>query len=312
MTAARDRVRAGRDPVNPPTESAQPPEYDVRFRFRAYRYRAKHRKVPDRKTRSAAGLALRATALSGAVVSVAAGVMLIDDADAVRGMDRARIIDLSVVDDADRRAAAVRRADRAARPAASPQAAAAGGSASPSRSPSPSPTPKPPAEKVLKYDFQEQPNSYYCGPAATYNALTAQGIKIAQDELARRLGTDFRGTRSAHDVTRVLNGAIGKEVYQTREIRGTATSADMDRLQEDVVRAISNGYAVVANVVGGTTDAAGIWRGYPGGHYVTIVGYRDSGRSVKVADPAGIGGDGTYWVSTIKMATWMSTRGYSA
>lgn len=248
-------------------------------------------------------------ALSAAVVSVTvvSGVL----AGGGQPVEKSHVVDMSAA--LDDRAKAVDQADRAARPAAESSAgeAPAGESAAPVE-PAVSPTPKPPSEKVLTYDFQEQPNSYYCGPAATRNALSARGISVSQDELARRLGTDFGGTDSAYDTTRVLNEMIGEEVYQTREIRGRATSADMDRLQEDVVRAISNGYAVVANVVGGITDAAGIWRSYPGGHYVTIVGYRDDGRMVKVADPAGIGGDGTYWVSTINMALWMSTRGYSA
>lgn len=247
----------------------------------------KHRRVSPPRNRRVA------LALSAAVLSItAAGGLLSGGGSADEDADVAAAL-------ADR-AALVDRADRAERATAEPG------------EPKESPTPKPPAQKVLRYDFQEQPNSYFCGPAATYNALSARGIKVSQYELARRLGTTTYGTKSAFDTTRVLNEMLGEEVYQTREIRGRATPEDMERLQEDVVRAISNGYAVVANVVGGTTDAAGIWRSYPGGHYVTIVGYRDEGRMVKVADPAGIGGDGTYWVSTINMARWMSTRGYSA
>jgi hypothetical protein len=32
---------------------------------------------------------------------------------------------------------------------------------------------------------------------------------------------------------------------------------------------------------------------------------------VKIADPANPNGDGTYWVTTINMAGWIATHGYS-
>ena len=86
----------------------------------------------------------------------------------------------------------------------------------------------------------------------------------------------------------------------------------MDRLQADAVHAISNGYAVVANIIGGATDSAGVWHDFSGGHYIAIVGYSDDGRSLKVADSSGMYGSSTYWMSTINMANWIGTRGYSA
>lgn len=49
----------------------------------------------------------------------------------------------------------------------------------------------------------------------------------------------------------------------------------------------------------------------PGGHYIPIIGYSDDGRQVKIADPSGVG-PATYWRSTINMANWMASRGYSA
>ncbi|MEV1287460.1 C39 family peptidase [Micromonospora sp. NPDC049679] len=172
--------------------------------------------------------------------------------------------------------------------------------------------PKPPSEKIGKYDFEYQPNFYYCGPAATRIALTSNGVTLSQDELAQQLGTTVNGTNSAEDITRVMNKVIGKDAYRTQSIPGPgATPAEMDRLQADVVNALSDGRAVVANIAGGATDNAGFWRSFPGGHYVTIVGYSDEGRQVQVADPSGVG-PATYWMSTIDMASWMASRGYSA
>ncbi|MGC9665454.1 C39 family peptidase [Planosporangium sp. 12N6] len=169
-----------------------------------------------------------------------------------------------------------------------------------------------PPSKVLDYAFQLQPNYYYCGPAATRIALSASGHILSQDEIARQLGTTTGGTNSAYDTTRALNNVIGSNVYQTREIPAyPATPAQMDQLQADVLKTVNSGRAIVANIAGHLTDTAGTYHSYEGGHYLTIIGYKDDGRTVKIADPANPNGDGTYWVTTINMANWISQRGYS-
>ncbi|MGC9665806.1 C39 family peptidase [Planosporangium sp. 12N6] len=183
--------------------------------------------------------------------------------------------------------------------------------AAPSAAPTATPAPAPPVAKELDYQYQSQPNYYYCGPASTRIVLTVRGKTPSQDEVARLLGTDTGGTDSAVDTTRVLNSVLGTDFYQTRSIPGpAATPAQMDQLQADVVHAVSNGYGVVANVVGSATDTNGNWHSYGGGHYVAIVGYNDEGRAVKIADPANPSAS-SYWVTTINMAKWMVNRGYS-
>jgi hypothetical protein len=173
--------------------------------------------------------------------------------------------------------------------------------------------PAAPAEKILPFDFQFQPNFYYCGPASTRMALTSHGVAMGQDEIARRLGTTTSGTNSAAETTRVLNGVLGQEVYQTRWLPGQrATAEEATRLQQDVVRAVAGNRAIVANIVGAAVDTAGVQHDFPGGHFVTIVGYRDGGRSVQVADPSGLFGPRTYWMATGAMADWLAARGYSA
>lgn len=207
---------------------------------------------------------------------------------------------------------------------AGPQpAAAAPAGPAPSRKPAPSAAqpaakpsdpdtaPAPPAAKTLKYTYEGQPNEYYCGPAATRIALSARKLLPSQDDLAARLGTTVNGTKSAEDTTRVLNDLLKTNFYRTREIPGAdATPPEMDRLQADAVRAISNGYAIVANVVGSATLADGRWLDWPGGHYITIVGYQDQGRMLQIADPANPSVS-SYSITTIQMASWMGQRGYS-
>jgi outer membrane biosynthesis protein TonB len=182
----------------------------------------------------------------------------------------------------------------------------------PTPPPAPAQPPTPPPSKVLDYQFQLQPNYYYCGPAATRIALSTSGRALSQDEIARKLGTTTSGTNSANDTTRGLNSVLGGNVYQTRSIPGpSATPAQMDQLQADVVSAINNGRGLVTNIVHSVTDTNGGWHTYDGGHYVAVVGYQDNGRVVKIADPANSNGDGTYWVTTINLANWIATHGYS-
>ncbi|MFF5214481.1 C39 family peptidase [Micromonospora sp. NPDC000442] len=213
----------------------------------------------------------------------------------------------------------------AAPSSAAPSSAAPASAAPASAAASPSPkatanpdlvskkaAPKPPASKVLEYDHQAQINGYYCGPAAVRNALSAAGVTRSQDALAGQLGTTFAGTNSAEDTTRVLNAVVKGDPYETTMIRGgAATPAQMDQLQADVVAAVTDGRGVVVNVAGSVTDTDGRWHSFPGGHYIAVVGYKDSGRLVRIADSADASYP-SYWLSTIDLANWAATRGYSA
>ncbi|WP_434743505.1 C39 family peptidase [Micromonospora sp. SH-82] len=173
-------------------------------------------------------------------------------------------------------------------------------------------TPKPPASKVLDHDHQSQITYYYCGPAAVRNALSAMGLARTQDDLAVRLGTTTMGTNSAADTTRVLNQVVDGSPYRTTMIPGNAaTTAQTERLRADLVAAVADERGVVVNVAGTTTDLAGGWHSFPGGHYVAVVGYRDDGRTVKIADSANPAVP-TYWLTVGTLADWIASRGYSA
>ena len=185
--------------------------------------------------------------------------------------------------------------------------------ASAAPTPTAAPTPPPPVEAQLPYQFQLQTTFYYCGPAATRIAATARGLQPSQDDAAGQLGTTVNGTNSAFDVARVLNAMTGTNFYHATSIPGQeATPQQMDQLQADVAHAVSNGYAVVANIIGTAWDTDGNPHAYDGGHYLTVVGYKDEGRLVKIADPANLAGDGSYWMTTINLANWSATRGYAS
>jgi hypothetical protein len=166
--------------------------------------------------------------------------------------------------------------------------------------------------KELKVDYQAQPNFFWCGPASTRIALSADGHNLSQDEVAKKLGTTVEGTNSAEDTTRVLNDVVGGHKYKTTAIPDSkAKPEQMDKLQADVKSAVDDNRAVVANIIGTGTDTDGVTHSYEGGHYLAVVGYKDDGRQVKISDPANPN-DSSYWMTTIDMANWIATRGYSA
>ena len=171
--------------------------------------------------------------------------------------------------------------------------------------------PKPPSTKVLDYTYEAQYAYWNCGPAAVRNALSASGVETTQDAMVAPLGATENGTNSAEDTTRGLNQMVKGNPYRTHMIPGAATRAQMDQLQADVVSAITDGRAVVVNTVGSGTDTDGGWHSFPGGHYIAVVGYKDDGRTLRIADSANAA-TASYWMTTIELANWTSTRGYSA
>ena len=100
--------------------------------------------------------------------------------------------------------------------------------------------------------------------------------------------------------------AFGSTVY------GFCPHREIDLLRSDVLNAINKGYPIVANIAGTAVDTDGSQHSYGGGHYLTVVGYSDSGRTVKIADPADANGRGWYLMATERLAHWTATRGYSA
>ncbi len=166
--------------------------------------------------------------------------------------------------------------------------------------------------KIASYDGALQPNGYYCGPAATRIALSAHGQPPTFDALAGKLGTTTSGTNSINDITRVLNDHVGGR-YQSVEISDSKASPEQtEKLRTDVVTAITEGDPVVANIAGTATDTAGDPHSYAGGHYLTVTGYSDEGRTVTITDPADRVGSNEYQLPVDKLANWIATRGYSA
>jgi hypothetical protein len=166
-------------------------------------------------------------------------------------------------------------------------------------------------ERELNVHYQAQPNFYYCGPAATRNALSVQDKNIDVDAMAKEMGTTENGTNSINDITPVLNKETGKDVYHSVEIKDPkADNAQTDKLRADIVRTIDDGRAVVANIAGTTTDTDGTTHSFEGGHYISVVGYHDNGKTVTIADSANPN-MASYHISVDNLADWIATRGYT-
>ncbi|MEU4400586.1 C39 family peptidase [Micromonospora orduensis] len=167
-------------------------------------------------------------------------------------------------------------------------------------------------ERELGVRYEAQPNFYYCGPAATRNALSVQGKNINVDAMAKEMGTTEAGTNSINDITPVLNKETGKsDAYRSVEIATPAADdKQTDTLRADIVKTVDDGRAVVANIAGTSTDTDGNTHSFEGGHYISVVGYRDNGQTVKIADSANPD-TASYWISVEHLADWIATRGYS-
>ncbi|MGC4895275.1 C39 family peptidase [Micromonospora sp. DT31] len=168
-------------------------------------------------------------------------------------------------------------------------------------------------ERELDVRYEAQPNFYFCGPAAARNALSVQGKDIDVHAMAKEMGTTEAGTNSINDITPVLNKQTGKDVYKSTEIP-VDKARDRDRVEKlraDVVRAVDDGRAVVANIAGTATDTDGNAHSFEGGHYVSVVGYRDGGKVVTIADSANPN-QASYRMDVDALAHWIASRGYSS
>ncbi|MFU8855325.1 C39 family peptidase, partial [Micromonospora sp. SL1-18] len=90
-----------------------------------------------------------------------------------------------------------------------------------------------------------------------------------------------------------------------------AKPQQIDTLRADIVHTVDNGRAVVANIAGTATDTDGGTHSFEGGHYISVVGYHDGGKTVTIADSANPD-MASYHMSVDNLANWIATRGYSA
>ena len=81
-----------------------------------------------------------------------------------------------------------------------------------------------------------------------------------------------------------------------------------DKNSYSTIAGWSNGSASPYRYAG--TDTDGTTHSYEGGHYISVVGYRDGGETVKIADSANPN-TASYWITVEHLADWIATRGYA-
>ncbi|MDI1461246.1 C39 family peptidase [Catellatospora sp. KI3] len=168
------------------------------------------------------------------------------------------------------------------------------------------------ARTLTTYSFQAQQTGYWCGPAATRLALTQRGYAPSQSSLASKLPTDTAGTDSITQVMRVLNSYANVNGWYEHKVVNSNSAAEQNLLKYDIVFDVDRNYALVLNVRGGRTDTAGVYHNYPGGHYLTVVGYTNSGAYAVIEDVA-LGSGHRYTMSLANLSWWVwSTTGYTA
>ncbi|MGK5445842.1 C39 family peptidase, partial [Micromonospora sp. URMC 105] len=135
---------------------------------------------------------------------------------------------------------------------------------------------------------------------------------IDVDAMAKQMGTTEAGTDSINDITPVLNKETGtNNTYRSVEIRDNrADDKQTGKLRADIVRTIDDGRAIVANIAGTATDTDGNTHSFEGGHYISVIGYRDNGNTVTIADSANPA-QASYRMSVDNLADWIATRGYA-
>ncbi|MEU8189638.1 C39 family peptidase [Micromonospora carbonacea] len=171
---------------------------------------------------------------------------------------------------------------------------------------------RPAGERQLDVRYEAQPNFYYCGPAAARNALSVQGKNIDVDTMAKEMGTTEAGTDSINDITPVLNKETGRKAYHSTELPADKVDGKhVEKLRADIVRAVDDGRAVVANIAGTATDTDGVSHSFEGGHYISVVGYSEGGKTVTIADSANPD-QASYRIDVDALAHWIASRGYAS
>ncbi len=167
--------------------------------------------------------------------------------------------------------------------------------------------------RVLGVRYEVQTTSYWCGPTATDMTLSARIAPPGQAALANQLGTTTNGTDWIGQVTGVLNANLKAGWYTTREMPSDPPTANQrDLLWHDLVRAVDDGFPMVANIVAPPSNHP---PGYPSStiyHYISLTGYNPDTRQVYVADSANFGGNQQYWLPFDQVATLIPPKGYTA
>ncbi|MGV9744582.1 C39 family peptidase [Rhodococcus zopfii] len=176
-------------------------------------------------------------------------------------------------------------------------------------------------EKLLDYDrtIVPQETGYWCGPASVQVVLNSLGIRVAEKDMARELGTTVNGTNWIGSFPQVLNRYADAGYFVVEMPHDPPRAEQKERLWRDLVESINGGRGVIVNIVAPPSNYPRGVKGsqsprYGGGvvyHYMSVMGYDDAGaRAVWIAD-SGFQPQG-YWMAFDQLATLIPPKGYTA
>ncbi|GAA1178490.1 uncharacterized protein YraI [Kitasatospora gansuensis] len=180
------------------------------------------------------------------------------------------------------------------------------------------------ASAYIAGDWFGEEKPYYCGPAAVQTALQRRlkAVPPGQNQIAATLTTNTGGTDSVRQIMWGLNTYGNTDWYHAMTVNSPMTATQSQAWRNDVVYNIDHGYPVVVNLVGLPGSHPPNWPNREVYHYVTVVGYFDFGRRLRVVDSAAGAGGGLRddWAQTEKewtaatddVGVWMRGKGYAA
>jgi len=149
-------------------------------------------------------------------------------------------------------------------------------------------------QNSLSISHVTQQNGYYCGPATAYMALkyNVPSFSGSQSSLANSLiyydqdgdpGTPWNIGYNANNVLvfpmqNVLNQYMYVPWYLPKNIDYNTTASS---LKADIISTIDAGYPVAGNICNASLNGF-----YTPGHWLIISGYKNSGNTITIYDPA--------------------------
>ncbi|HIV56896.1 MAG TPA: C39 family peptidase [Candidatus Stackebrandtia faecavium] len=161
-----------------------------------------------------------------------------------------------------------------------------------------------PTEGTVSHNYQVQKTFYWCSAAAARIALSTHDVSVKQSTLAKYMDVSRDGgLPNLNNLRDAMNKYSKDGGYELRQWKNETTLRQ--QLTKDVISNVDSGHAVIINVT--RIDKAK----FSGGHYATIVGYRDGGNEFKIADPADSSRD-AIWLSAKNVADGVKLNRYVA
>lgn len=160
------------------------------------------------------------------------------------------------------------------------------------------------AKNVVDRDYQVQKTGYWCSAAAARIALSTHNVSVSQQTLASHMGvTPNMGLPDVKNLPGALNHYSNTKHYEVK--KSSNDGLLKKKLTKDVIHNAKFGHAVVINVVKIGSAKFG------GGHYATIVGYKNHGNQFLIADPAD-GARESVWLSADDVVSGIKLNRYVA